>query len=303
MTLAGREAIEVSNYSTTIVPGQLTLNLQIGAVLLAVMWAYHGWHAITPLAEEVREPQRNIPLALLGGIGILMVLYVSANVAYHGVLSMSEMADAKDHAAEMMLRKLLGDTGSAAMSVMIMCSTFGAINSNLLEAPRVTFAMGRDGVFFRSLGRVHPDYHTPAPAIAVTALLSVMVVVVAAAAKVCVAEIDPKSVPSALARQVLESLQKDSLFGLLTNCVVFATSVFFTLGVAAIFVLRRTQPDRERPYKTWGFPVVPVLFLAINGWFLVQVYQSKPLESGVGIAMILLGLPMYFGYQRFSVRT
>jgi APA family basic amino acid/polyamine antiporter len=208
------------------------------------------------------------------------------------------MAGATNHTAETMMRKLLGKNGETAMSMVILCSTFGAINSNLLEAPRVAFAMGRDGVFFRWLGRVHPEFHTPAPAIAVTALLSIGVVALIAVGKACVVDIKPESVSIDVVRRVLESLKAGSIFDLLTNCVVFATSVFFTLGVVAILLLRRTQPDRERPYKTWGYPAVPILFLAINSWFLWQVYQSKPLESGVGIFLILLGLPVYGMFRR-----
>ena len=121
------------------------------------MWAYNGWHGVTPLAEEIRDPQRNVPAGLIRGTAILVALYVGANIAYHGVLSMGEMAAAGDHAAEEMLGKLLGQTGMAAMSAVIMCSTFGAINTNLLQAPRITFAMGRDGAFFRSLGRVQRE--------------------------------------------------------------------------------------------------------------------------------------------------
>ena len=116
----------------------------------------------------------DIPLALFAGVGILIVLYVGANVAYHGVLSMAQMQAAGNHAAEEMLRQLLGRVGLTSMSIVIMCSTFGALNCNLLYAPRVTFAMGRDGVFFRELGRVHAHYRTPAAAIALLAAMAAL---------------------------------------------------------------------------------------------------------------------------------
>ena len=128
------QAWTLSNYSTTVSPRLPTLSSQIGAVLLAVLWAYDGWHGLAPLAEEVRRPQRNIPLALFAGVGILIVLYVGANVAYHGVLSMAQMQAAGNHAAEEMLRQLLGRFGLTSMSIVIMCSTFGALNCNLLYA-------------------------------------------------------------------------------------------------------------------------------------------------------------------------
>ena len=125
------QSVDFSNYGTTVEARQISLSAQVGVVLLAVMWAYNGWNSIIFLAEEVRSPQRNLPISLFVGIGILIVLYISANFAYHGVLSMEEMAAAGDHAAEQMLRKLVGPLGMAAMSAVIMCSTFGAINTNL----------------------------------------------------------------------------------------------------------------------------------------------------------------------------
>ena len=118
------------------------------------MWAYNGWHGITPVAEEVRNPERNIPRAMFGGVGVLIVLYVSANIAYHGVLSMEEMAAAGPHAAETMVAALLGPFGAAAMAAVIMCSTFGGINSNLLLSTRIPFALGRDRLLAPVLGKV-----------------------------------------------------------------------------------------------------------------------------------------------------
>ncbi|MEO8496166.1 MAG: amino acid permease [Planctomycetota bacterium] len=307
------ETIDIANYSTTIAPRQSGLAAQIGVVLLGVMWAYNGWHGVTPLAEEVHEPHRNIPLALLLGIGILIALYLAANFAYHGVLSMSEMKAAGDHAAEVMLKKLFGQSGLAAMSAVIMCSTFGAINTNLLEAPRVTFAMGRDNVFFRSLGTVHATFRTPAVAIFVMAVMSIGLVVTVAVAKQLV--IDPAvgsvaasanpaeaAAPQRLLPLVIDSLRNDSIFSLLTNFVIFSASIFYMLGVLAVIVLRFRRPDVERPYKTWGYPIVPLLFLIAYVWFMLQIYRSNPLEARTGLAFIALGVPVYFAY-RFAARS
>jgi APA family basic amino acid/polyamine antiporter len=277
------------------------------------MWAYNGWHGVTPLAEEVQEPHRTIPLSLFFGIGILIVLYLAANFAYHGVLSMSEMKGAGDHAAELMLKKLFGQRGLAAMSAVIMCSTFGAINTNLLEAPRVTFAMGRDNVFFRSLGMVHATFRTPAMAIFVMAAMSIALVVGVAVAKhlvidptassaTAVADQTEAAPPQELLPLVISSLRNDSIFSLLTNFVIFSASIFYMLGVLAVIVLRFRRPDAERPYKTWGYPVVPLLFLIAYVWFMMQIYQSKQLESRTGLAFIALGVPVYFAY-RFASRS
>ena len=306
------ESIDIANYSTSVTPRQTSLAAQLGVVLLAVMWAYNGWHGITPLAEEVRDPHRNIPLALFFGIGILIALYLAANFAYHGVLTMSEMQAAGDHAAEEMLKKLFGQAGLAAMSAVIMCSTFGAINTNLLQAPRITFAMGRDNVFFRSLGSVHATFRTPTMAIVVMAVMSIALVLSVAVAKQMVMSedtvpiatptdnADTSAPPQQLLPLVLASLRNDSIFGLLTNFVIFSASIFYMLGVLAVIVLRFRQPDRARPYKTWGYPVVPLLFLIVYVWFMMKIYQSKTLESRTGLAFIGLGIPIFFAYRYAS---
>lgn len=292
--------IDATNYQTTIAPQQANLAGQIGAVLLAVMWAYNGWEGITPLAEEIRAPQRNIPLALFVGIGLLILLYVAANIAYHGVLSMAEMKAAGDHAAEHMLFKLAGKTGQNAVSLVIMCSTFGAINTNLLQAPRITFAMGRDGVFFRSLGVVHANYRTPVVAILVTSLMAVSLIAAVTIGKFAVGDTATDGIDWPLQRRIVESLQNDSTFELLTNLVIFSLSVFYMLSVLALIILRIRLPRLHRPYRTWGYPVVPLVFLAVYTWFLTQVYSSSPLESRAGVGFILLGIPIYFAYGRWQ---
>ncbi len=317
------ETVDSANYATTVVPRQSGLAAQVGVVLLAVMWAYNGWHGVTPLAEEVRNPHRNVPLALFFGIGILICLYLAANVAYHGVLTMEEMQAAGDHAAEKMLERLFGQHGLAAMSAVIMCSTFGAINTNLLQAPRITFAMGRDRVFFRSLGSVHATFRTPAMAIAVMATMSIALILGVACAKHWVlrrsspsatvpatevlaeggrtsAGVDPVATPDRLVPKVMASLRDDSIFDLLTNFVIFSASIFYMLGVLAVIVLRWRRPDQPRPYKTWGYPVVPLLFLVVYVWFMLQIYASKPLEAKTGLTFIAVGVPVYFAFRRFS---
>jgi APA family basic amino acid/polyamine antiporter len=292
--------ISLSNFTSTAPPRQSSLAVQISVVLLAVMWAYHGWHGLTPLAEEVRDPQRNLPLALIGGLGIVMLLYVSANVAYHGVLSMAELRTAGTNGAEMMLNKLMGSIGASAIAAIIMCSTSGAINSNILEAPRVAFAMGRDGVFFRVLGLVHQIYRTPVAAILVTALMSIGWLVTAAVAKLFVADSDPSEIQWMFRRQFVMGLRDNSIFELLTNLVVFASAIFHSLTVLAVFVLRWQRPDAPRPFRTWGYPVVPAAFLVINIWFMYQIFQSNKTESLVGLGLIALGIPVYWIYRQLS---
>ena len=294
-------AVQWTNYGTSLdVPSELRGASRISAVLLAILWAYNGWHGVTPLAEEIRQPQRNLPLALVLGIGLLIGLYVSANVAYHGVLSMEQMKTAGDHAAEVMLTKLLGPLGGAAMSAVIMCSAFGTINSNLLQAPRVGLAMGRDRVFFHPLGQVHPRYRTPASAIGVLAGMASFLVILAAAGKSAVLDmtVDPTRWP--LMARIVTSLQQDSIFTLLTNFVIFSASIFYALTVLALLVLRYRRPEANRPYRTWGYPLTPLIFLCAYTWFLWQVYLHQPLESRIGLILIAAGIPCYWLFQRFA---
>ncbi len=294
---------EVAAEIRTVAPiSELSLGAQVGAILLAVMWAYDGWHGITPLSEEVREPQRNIPIALFGGIGILIALYVGANLAYHRVLSMDEMRAAGDHAAEQMLFKLTGPIGRSAMSLVIMCSTFGAINSNLLMAPRITFAMSRDRLFFASFGRVHATFRTPVIAILATSLMAVALIGATTLAKVAVATVDPTAIQGTMGRRIVESLHLNSTFELMTNFFTFSASVFYLLAVFAVMVLRWRAPQAKRSYHVWGYPVVPLVFVAVYVWFLAQAYSSNPVESRAGVGFILLGIPVFYLYQTWIKR-
>ena len=297
-------SIAASNFSSAPpVQANLSLGAQIAMVLLAVMWAYDGWHGITPLAEEVHQPQRNIPLALFAGVGILIVLYLAANLAYHSVLSMTEIQQAGDHAAEQMLERLAGRVGLTAMSAVIMCSTFGAINSNILMAPRIPFAMGRDGLFFATLGKVHANYRTPVAAILTTSLMSMGLIGLVTLGKTWVPDVAiAGGASTGFSAKVWESLRNDSTFSLLTNCFTFVASGFYCLAVVAVIVLRQKLPDRERPYRTWCYPFVPAMFTIVYLWFLAQIYLSNPAESRAGILFIILGLPAYFLIRKWNVR-
>ena len=287
--LFGLPAFDVANYRTVFTPAEADQATRFGAVMLAVMWAYNGWHGVTPVAEEVRDPQRNLPLALLGGVGILIVLYLGVNFALHGVLTMEQMAAAGETVPQQMLRGILAGTGGAeigvaVISAVIMCSTFGAINSNMLSGPRVSFAMGRDEVFFRTLGRVHSEYRTPAVAIVVQTLMGCVLVAA-----------------SAVLVRVVPSLADRSIFAMLTDYVVFSASLFYVLAVAAVIRLRMIHPEWERPFRVPGYPLVPLAGVAFYGWFLWYVYLGKPFEAKVGLGLVAAGLPVYWLYHRWRV--
>ena len=198
---------------------------------------------------------------------------------------MSEMAVPanREHVAEIMVTRLLGDWGGRLMSIGVMVSTLGAINSNLLLGPRVPFAMGRDRVFFSRLGEVHARFRTPAVAIAVQGALGAALVLV-----------------SAVLVEYIDYFKQKSIFDILTNCIVFVSSIFYALSVGAVLVLRRKQPDRERPYRTLGYPFVPILYIVVYGWFLVYVFLGSPVEAVIGLGMIAAGLPVYARWCRQS---
>lgn len=282
LELGGMPVIDTANYASTAVPRIDSLTGQIAAVLLAVMWAYNGWHGITPVAEEIKDPKRNLPFALIGGIGVLIVLYVGANLAYHAVIPMSEMAHPENQTrvAEMMVTRLLGPIGGTIMSIGVMLSTLGAINSNMLTGPRIAFAMGRDRVFFTRLGDVHARYRTPA--------ISIMSQAVFGAVLIVASEL--------LVRHVAYFKDK-SIFDILTDSIVFISSIFYLLSVYAVIRLRKTQPNLDRPYKTLGYPIVPIVYCVVYVWFLYEVFMGKRGEAAMGIGLLVVGAMVYPFFQ------
>lgn len=271
----------VENLASRAPASDKSVGAQFALALLAVMWAYNGWHGVTPVAEEIRDPQRNLPFALFAGVGILIVLYVGANVAYHAVLPMNEVAAAGEEVAHRAVEHLLGGAGGVIMALAIMCSTFGAMNSNLLIGPRVAFAMGRDRVFFSQLGRVHVTNQTPSVAIVVQATMAIGLVLIS--------NYVVHFVPSMLGR---------SIFEILTNFVIFGASLFYLASAAAVIVLRIRHPEWPRPYKTWGYPVVPIFFVGFYVWFLWNVFWEQPFEAISGLGLILLGVPVFLLWSR-----
>jgi APA family basic amino acid/polyamine antiporter len=229
------------------------------------------------VAEEVRRPQRNIPLALLAGVGIIMVLYLGANVAYHRVIPQAEMAGLRNTtvATEFSLR-LLGPIGAVVASAAVMCSVFGALNGNLLVGPRLLYAMGEDGLAPRALGEVHPTYRTPAVAILVMAAWSAFLVV---------------------AIGILTDLgylaPDKSHFDVMTDFAMFGAVIFETLAVTTIFVFRRKLTHVPRPYRCPGYPVVPALYLVLPALILGNMFVNQQVEALAGVAFISLGAAVY----------
>jgi amino acid transporter len=275
----------------------------LGAAFLGVLWAYHGWMNIAPVAEEVRDPSRNIPLSLLGGTAIVISLYLGANFAYYLIIPQDQMAKMKAPAVNTPLdidqdqdqtvaigfcRRLLGPVGVAVAAGAIMFSVFGALNGNLLVGPRLLYAMGEDGLAPRAFSAVHPRYHTPGLAIAVMAVWSCLLVV-----------------GVALFTQ-LEWLERGkSHFDILTDFAMFGAVIFETMAVTTIFAFRRRLPNADRPYRCWGYPVVPLLYLIIPAFILANMFQNQPKEVAAGIGFIAVGAIVYFfieGWKRPKIQ-
>jgi APA family basic amino acid/polyamine antiporter len=278
LSVMGKPTVNLGYLSQTVAPEQLSLGSQFAAVLLAVMWAFNGWEGVVPIAEEVKNPGRNLPFALLGGIGLLGLLYMGATLAYHLVIPISEMVikENREHVAELLLTRSLGEWAGTMMSVGLVLSTLGTINSNLLTSPRVTYAMGRDGLLPSVFGSLHPQYRTPMVAILFQAAMACLMVF-----------------GSALLIRYTDYFNKRTIFDLLTDCIVFAASLFYVAAIAALIVLRRKQPDLPRPFRTPFYPWTPVLYILAYLWFILSILISQPIEGIFGILLILVGIPYF----------
>lgn len=250
--------------------------------IVAVMWAYHGWLNITPIAEEVKQPQRNIPLALLGGIALLIFLYVGAQVAYYTVIPRDEMMHLKTTPVSTeFCRRLLGPVGVLIGSVVLMTSVLGSLNGNILVAPRLLYAMSDDKLAPTRLRQLHARYQTPAAAMLVFSGWSMFLVVMVQAGK-DLGWLDAKK----------------NTFDVLTDYCVVGGIMFETLGVAAIFVLRRTQRELTPtlPYRCPGYPVVPALYILMLAAVLANMFigTEQRTEALVGSGYALLGGVVYY---------
>lgn len=278
---------------------QLSTVTGFGSALLAVMWAYHGWMNIAPVAGEVKDPDRNLPIAFLAGTGIVIFLYLSANLAYSLVLPAAEMAQCKDTpVATVFTERLLGPIGAALASAAVMCSAFGALNGNLLVGPRVLYAMGDDQLAPRRLAAIHPRFLTPAVAIVVLALWAALLVVAAGAlSQVRFPKFDlfgwlvDPNVP-----------ENESVFNLLTRFAMFGATTFETLAVATIFVFRRARPELVRSYRCRGYPWVPAAYVAVLALVVANTFWTKPTEALFGLGFIGLGTLVYYVVFRERAR-
>jgi amino acid transporter len=235
------------------------------AALVAALWAYDGWNNVGMVASEIRDPQRNLPRALVWGTAAVIGVYLLANAAYFHVLSAVEVGASERVAAEMM-RRVFGGPGAAAVSIAAMISIFAALNGSILSGARVPYAAARGGYFFAAIGRVHPRFRTPG--VSILAL-------------------------SAWAALLTLSGKYEDLF----NLVIFANWILYGMTAAAVVVLRKKRPDLPRPYRTAGYPVVPILFVLAAIILILSTAVQRPRESAMGIGVIATGLPFYLYWK------
>lgn len=239
-----------------------------GLALVSVLWAYDGWGDLSFVGGEVQDPQRNLPRALVIGTAAVIGIYLLVNAAYLYLLPIDRMAQSPLVAADA-AQLLIGRAGVGLVAVVVMIATFSTLLGSILTSPRIFFAMADDRLFFQAIARVHPRYQTPSTAILLTAALGVAFV---------------------LART----------FEQLADQFVVAIFPFYALAAAAVFVLRRRQPDRPRPVRVWGYPVVPLLFVVASLLILGNALIEHPVSTGIAFIGILLGIPAYQIWLRRS---
>jgi basic amino acid/polyamine antiporter, APA family len=244
-----------------------------GAAMVGALWAFDGWNNLPMAAGEVKDAERNVPRALIIGLIALTLIYCITNLAYFYALPFEEVRTANSTAhpgalpvATKAAQTFLGSGGQELIAIALILSALGALSGNILTGARVPFAMARDGLFFSKCGTLSASTHVPVAAIWLQAVWASVLAVSAA-------------------------------FDQLTDFVVFGSFIFYGLTTAALFVLRRKMPDTPRPYRTLGYPLVPVLFLAVVVWLLINTLVEKPVESVAGLVLIALGLPLYVFYR------
>lgn len=271
--------------------------------MVGVLWAYDGWINLTPLAEEVREPGRNIPRAMIFGMGTLIALYLAMTLVYHYVLPMREVASASTSegvakaVAAAYCGELLGSYGIVAISLLVMASTFISLNGNALTGPRAYFAMARDGLFPAGLCRIHPRYQTPFNAVLAQGSWAILLTIFGTVMILWQAPADGGGLPAFVLR-AWRNLNKTPLYDLLYTYVIFGANLFYLLAIASVFVLRKTLPDLPRPYKTWGYPVTPALYTIASVGLLGNMLRETPVESLAGLGIVAAGLVVYPFFSR-----
>lgn len=238
------------------------------AAMLGALWAYDGWNNVSYVAGEVKHPDRNLPLALIGSMFIVMALYVLVNVSYYYVLTPTEVASVstKSSVAAEATMRVLGPLAVSLIAAVMMLSSWGSLQTSILGTARIPFAMARDGLFFKSLARVSRKTCVPVISLVVQGFWAAI-------------------------------LALSGSFDQLTDFAIFAFWLFYGMVAASVFVFRRSEPDHKRPYRTWGYPVVPALFVLVTICLIGFTIKNAPLQSLIGLAIIAAGLPVYWYFS------
>lgn len=237
----------------------------LGLAFAGAFWAYDAWNNITFVSGEVKNAHRNVPLALVYGTLIVIGVYVFINIAFLYVLPVDEMAKSPLVAATA-AEKIFGSSGASLISIAVIISTFGALNGSILATARVPYAMARADLFFHKLGEVHPRFGTPHVALVVQGIWSCVLVM-------------------------------SGSFDTITDYVIFASWLFYMMGAFGVFVLRKKMPDEVRPYKVWGYPYLPAIFVVFAFLFLMNSIISDTENAMMGLILIAAGLPFYFYWK------
>jgi basic amino acid/polyamine antiporter, APA family len=241
----------------------------IGAAMLGALWAYDGWNNVAPLCGEVKDPQRNLPRMFIWGTLLVIGLYMGVNAAYFFVLSPAEVASvsATSSVATEVLRSFAGPFAVTLMAAALMLSSLGSLHASILANSRVPFAMAQDGMFFKPLAKVSEKTRVPVNAVLAQAGWASVLAI-------------------------------SGTYDTLTDSVVFASCLFYALSAAAVMILRWREPDLPRPFKTWGYPFTPILFILVSIALLASALVATPTQALLGVGVISLGVPFYFYWSR-----
>jgi len=249
---------------------QLGLFAALAGAMSKALFSYDAWYSVTFAAEEVKNPERNLPRSLILGTLAITLAYTAAVAVYVYMVPMAEMARVSEQriATESAVR-MIGTTGGAFIAIAILVSTFGCVNGLTLSGARVVYAMARDGLFFQKAAAVHPRHRTPAVALVLHGL-------------------------------VAAALTLSGTYSDLLTLTAFSSLLFNVLTVVGLFVLRRTRPDLPRPYRVWGYPVVPLAFVGVALFFLVYMPVADPRNTGLGLLLTAAGIPAYVYWRRHA---
>ena len=238
----------------------------MGIALVAVTWTVGGWEYVTFAAGEIKNPKKNLPLALIIGTVVILVLYIMINIAYLKVLPMDSLIG-ELKVGEATAKSLYGPGIAGAFVVVVIISMFGSLNGNILVGPRISYAMAKDKLFFSKAADVHPKFHTPGNAIMIQGVWASV-------------------------------LALSGTFEEIITLVVFVNFMMWIAASSTVFVLRKKQPELERPYKVWGYPYVPAFFIIFSSAILINTFFESPQQSLMGIGLTLLGIPAYLYWKK-----